>query len=45
MVLPAELGNYCIEGEGILMFSYVPLQGDKAWKAWENENRSEETPV
>ncbi|TME06895.1 MAG: mannose-6-phosphate isomerase [Chloroflexi bacterium] len=43
MVLPAELGNYCIEGEGILMLSYIPLPGDEAWKAWEKENCSEET--
>jgi mannose-6-phosphate isomerase len=41
MVLPAELGNYCLEGEGILLFSYVPMQEDEAWMAWENENRGE----
>jgi mannose-6-phosphate isomerase len=45
MVLPAELGNYSIEGEGSLMFSYVPRQGDEAWRTWENENKSQETPV
>jgi mannose-6-phosphate isomerase len=41
IVLPAELGNYSIKGEGIVLFSYVPIQEDKAWKAWENENRGE----
>lgn len=45
MVLPAELGNYSIEGEGTLMLSYVPRQGDEAWRAWENENNSQEAPV
>ena len=45
MVLPAELGNYSIEGEGTLMLSYVPRQGDEAWREWENENKSQETPV
>ena len=39
MVLPAELGNYCIEGTGRLMFSYVPKRGDEAWRLWEEKNR------
>ncbi|HLZ81078.1 MAG TPA: type I phosphomannose isomerase catalytic subunit [Ktedonobacteraceae bacterium] len=43
MVLPAGLGDYCLEGEGILMFSYVPKQEDESWKAWENKNSDEVT--
>lgn len=39
MVLPAALGDYRVEGEGILMFSYVPEPGDEAWQAWEEKNR------
>lgn len=39
MVLPAALGDYRIEGDSVLMFSYVPLPGDEAWQAWEQENR------
>ncbi len=39
MVLPASLGQYCIEGEGALLFSYVPTPGDKAWGAWNAQNR------
>ena len=39
MVLPAALGDYRIEGEGVLMFSYVPGSGDEAWQAWEEKNR------
>lgn len=39
MVLPAALGNYCIEGTGKLIYSYVPEAGDKAWQLWEEENR------
>lgn len=38
MVLPAALGNYCIEGTGPLLFSYVPTPDDKAWRLWEAEN-------
>ena len=38
MVLPAALGDYRIEGEGVLMFSYVPRSGDEAWQAWEEKN-------
>jgi mannose-6-phosphate isomerase len=38
MVLPAALGRYCIEGEGALLFSYVPTPGDEAWVAWKAEN-------
>ena len=39
MVLPAALGNYRIEGTGVLLFSYVPTAGDEAWKLWETSNR------
>ena len=40
MVLPARLGNYCIEGAGRLMLSYVPRPGDEAWRLWEEKNRA-----
>jgi mannose-6-phosphate isomerase len=39
MVLPAALGNYCIEGTGALVFSYVPAPGDEAWRLWEQKNK------
>lgn len=39
MVLPAALGQYCIEGSGTLLFAYVPAPGDEAWELWEAENR------
>jgi len=39
MILPAALGNYCIEGTGALMFSYVPSPVDEAWQMWETANR------
>jgi mannose-6-phosphate isomerase len=35
MVLPAALGQYQIEGEGMCMFSYVPEADDEAWAAWQ----------
>ncbi len=38
MVLPAALGDYRIEGTGLLLFSYVPMPGDDAWRLWEVEN-------
>ena len=38
MVLPAGLGEYVIEGNGVLIFSYVPEQGDEAWQLWEAKN-------
>ncbi len=38
MVLPAGLGNYAIEGSGVLLFSYVPAQGDRAWQLWQEKN-------
>jgi mannose-6-phosphate isomerase len=38
MVLPAELGIYCIEGSGTLLFSYVPGPEDEIWRAWEVKN-------
>jgi len=41
MVLPAALGNYRIEGTGVLLFSYVPAPDDEAWQAWETENRED----
>jgi mannose-6-phosphate isomerase len=39
MVLPAALGNYCIEGTGRLLLSYVPTPDDEAWQLWEAQNR------
>ena len=38
MVLPAALGNYCIEGRGVLLFSYVPAPGDEIRRLWEAKN-------
>jgi mannose-6-phosphate isomerase len=38
MVLPAELGTYCIEGNGDLLYSYVPDLDDQTWRAWEMKN-------
>ena len=39
MVLPATLGNYRIEGRGVLTLSYVPMPGDEAWQLWDTQNR------
>ncbi len=38
MVLPAALGYYCIEGNGVLLFSYVPAPGDEIRRLWEAKN-------
>lgn len=38
MILPAELGKFCIEGSGVLLYSYVPGPEDVIWQAWEAEN-------
>lgn len=38
VVLPAMLGNYCIEGTGTFLFSYVPSVDDEAWNAWKAAN-------
>jgi mannose-6-phosphate isomerase len=38
MVLPATLGNYCIEGNGVLLFSYVPAPDDEIQRFWEAKN-------
>ena len=38
MVLPAMLGNYCIEGSGVLLFSYVPAPDDEIRRLWETKN-------
>jgi mannose-6-phosphate isomerase len=38
MVLPAASGNYCIEGNGVLLFSYVPAPGDEIRRVWEAKN-------
>jgi mannose-6-phosphate isomerase len=38
MILPAALGNYCLEGNGVLLFSYVPAPGDEIRRLWEEKN-------
>lgn len=38
MVLPATLGEYCIEGHGIFVRSYVPAPDDAAWAKWQEAN-------
>lgn len=38
MVLPALLDNYCIEGKGILLFSYVPGLEDETLRLWQAKN-------
>jgi mannose-6-phosphate isomerase len=38
MVLPAALGRYCMEGQGRLLYAYVPTPGDEAWEMWERHN-------
>jgi mannose-6-phosphate isomerase len=38
MILPAELGTYCIEGNGVLLYSYVPGPDDEIWRAWQAKN-------
>src|SRR6266571_3428084 len=38
MVLPATLGEYCLEGTGTVISSYVPLPDDKAWRLWGEQN-------
>ena len=39
LVLPAALGAYRIEGNGVLLRSYVPDTNDEAWRLWWNENK------
>ncbi|GAC1422096.1 MAG: class I mannose-6-phosphate isomerase [Ktedonobacteraceae bacterium] len=39
MIIPAALGTYCIEGSGVLLFSYVPTVDDTAWSAWQSANK------
>ena len=38
MILPAALGDYRIEGQGLLLFSYVPTAEDEARRKWEGMN-------
>lgn len=38
MILPAELGTFCIAGSGSLLFSYVPEAEDEILHAWEAKN-------
>ena len=38
MILPAQLGNFCIEGSGTLLYSYIPGPEDEIWRAWEAKN-------
>ncbi len=39
MILPAELGQYQLEGQGALLLSYVPAPEDEAWRRWQEKNR------
>jgi mannose-6-phosphate isomerase len=41
MVLPAALGEYRIEGSGVLLYSYIPAPSDAAWQAWRAKNGGE----
>lgn len=43
IVLPAELGDYGLEGTGTLVFSYVPTRDDAAWRRWEEVNIKQAT--
>ncbi len=43
IVLPAELGEYCLEGTGTLVLSYVPTRDDAAWRRWEEVNTKQAT--
>jgi mannose-6-phosphate isomerase len=38
MILPAELGTFCLEGSGTLLYSYVPASEDEIWHEWEAKN-------
>lgn len=38
MILPAALDNYYIEGNGVLLFSYVPAPGSEIRRLWEAKN-------
>jgi mannose-6-phosphate isomerase len=38
LVLPAALGQYCLEGQGRVLHAYVPSPGDEAWEMWMAEN-------
>lgn len=44
MVLPAALGDYRIEGNGTLLFSYVPTPGDEALRLWQARNHESMLP-
>ncbi len=41
MILPAGLGAFRIEGNGALLYSYVPAPSDEAWQAWREKNEGE----
>ena len=43
MVLPAALGDYCIEGKGTFLLSYVPKPGDRACELWLAHNQAYST--
>lgn len=38
VVLPAALSDYCIEGSGTFVYSYVPQAQDEALRLWQAEN-------
>jgi mannose-6-phosphate isomerase len=44
IVLPAALGQYRIEGSGVLLRSYVPTPDDTAWQRWQTANPESAQP-
>jgi mannose-6-phosphate isomerase len=44
IVLPARLGEYRIEGNGVLLRSYVPTPDDTAWQRWKAANPESARP-
>lgn len=45
MVLPAALGDYRIEGQGVFLSSYVPAPEDTAWLRWRERNSHASSPA
>ena len=38
MIIPAGMGKYRIEGNGIVLYSYIPAPSDEAWRVWREKN-------